>query len=757
MKKQQLYFDTPATQWTEALPLGNGHLGVMLHGGTKMERLALNDSELWSGRSCYKKNDNFTTLYNRVLENMKAGERLKAQNIVEYELLGDFTQVFLPLGDLEIHFNNSENTQYSRTLDFETAVAYINSSSMRKTCFCSAVDHVAVYHIESDTPLDLSLRFTSQLRHKVVFNNNTAIMYGKAPDNILVDDVYQFTPENNIISYDNPENALDFVAGVVVETDGVCNDKLDIKGCTYATLYFTSMTSYNEKSPKEICVSRLNDAKILGYKALLARHIDDFSNIYNRMNLVLNGVGGEQLSLLFAFGRYLLISCSREGHLPANLQGIWNQDLIPPWWSNYTMNINLQMNYWAAWRANMAECALPLFDFVELLQKTGAKTAALYGKAGFAVHHQSDGWGHSTPVGYRDKHIEGSASFGMWYMSGPWLATQLFDGWKYTQDRSLLERVFKIMVGCDEFLKGILVEKDGIYHTSVSTSPENIYKNANGEQLGICQDSAMDIGILREFYSAYARVAEVLGKDDCANNATHILNHLPNYMIYKGRIAEWDGDFDAVDDGHRHFSMLYGAYPGHHLLPKYHDEALNALRHRFINGSGQTGWSAAWAIALAARLRDQDMAEQATEKLQKDLHPNFFGAHPRNYYPGAETYDKLPDFFQIDANFGLVAGICELLLQDYNGIICPLPIQLQSMLSGTCTGLVINGGHIVDISWEQDTIELTVHARRDDELCIEMLSVICKYNGFKPLGNNLYSINVKNNKSYQIKGKLYIG
>ena len=727
MKKYGLDFDTPAADWLEAIPLGNGHIGVMMYGSAVCETLSLNDDTLWSGyKRDYIKKD-FAENLQKVRALMLEGEKEAAQDLLESKMLGPFSQVYLPLGDIRILYDSeavdgsgSEDgsvnagtaSNYRRHLDFASGAAHVNceksGSPFSISCFCSSPADVMVYRVKSPRKFSFSIEMDSQLRHDTYSSNNYIRMLGAAPSNIIIDDVYNFYTEKNIVSYEQIEKSIKFAAEVRVVTNGVISQEqgsLRVADCTYAELYYTSTTSFSKIDLQEYCRETLAAALENGYEVLEEAHHKDFADLYKRVQIDLGGVrqtteeiyngsklgsvDGYAVSTLFQYGRYLLISSSRKGTQPANLQGIWNKDLIPPWWSNYTLNINLQMNYWLAERTNLSECTAPLFDFIKRLSENGKETAREnYGMNGFVAHHQTDIWVQTTPVGYYNKRERDSASWAMWNMSGAWLCLHLYEHYQFTGDEHFLsDFAGPIFAGCADFLLDYLVERDGKFVTLPSTSPENLYYGPNGKRLAICISSAMDIGILKEFFTAYVDICSHLNRPEEVERSARILNNLPEYTIADDRIQEWDGNYTAVESGHRHFSMLFGVYPYSHQLDNYRIPAENALHYRLENCSGSTGWSSAWAIALLARLgRREDAYMYVRHLMQNHLHANLFGAHP-------------PSYFQIDANLGFTAAVSEMLLQDYDGIIRPIPALPEDLPNGSVKGLKTRGGHIIDLAW----------------------------------------------------------
>jgi alpha-L-fucosidase 2 len=724
---------------------------------------------------------------------MAANERKAAQDIIETKMLGRFTQAYLPLGDLKITFSEGRVFDYVRTLDFETATVSVSYTKegvggIRTESFCSFPDDVFVWRVVSDAPISFGVRLRSPLRCQRTYEGAEIRIEGRAPSDVEVGDVYNFTSDNTV-SYDETGKSLSFAAGLRVITDGdaaagdaayenVCR----VKNSKETTILFSNVTDFQDKilagvsgeslgrrenrairrdCLAERCKEILDAASARSYRELRDAHRKYFGKLYGRFTVELGNpaaprflkpsenigaIDGRVLATLLQYGRYLLISSSAPGTQPANLQGIWNRMLIAPWWSNYTLNINLQMNYWLAWKTGLSECAEPLLAFVKRLRENGRATARSYGLDGFVSHHQTDIWAMATPVGFSDRRVKDSASWAMWNMSGAWLCTQLFEGYLYMLDQAYLAEVYDLMKDCDAFLAGYMTERDGALLTSPSTSPENMYLDENGNRLAVCESAAMDIGVLTEFYRSLSAAAKISGDAPTAAHAERVLGALPPYKEKDGRLLEWDGDFGETEPGHRHFSMLYGIYPGDHLLRTHKESAKNALDRRIANGSASTGWSAAWATALYARLGNADSVKTCLLKLlNEQLHPNYFGAHP-------------PDYFQIDTNFGLTAALCELIIRDCGGVIYPLPILLDEMREGKMSGFRIKGGHTLRIEWSGDRIEMVLEASSAAPIKALMRSATV-FSGeatiAKSAETGLIEFTVEKGKTYTITGERY--
>ena len=735
MNNTKMWFEKPAENWLQSLPAGNGHIGCMINNDPCCDKLCLNDDTLWSGyEHDYCKKD-FKENIIKVRELMIKGERAQAEEIVETHLTNRFTQAYLPFGDIIIRSLAGHIDKYRRELDMARGIIYAqyikNGNSFKTQTFVSYPYDVLVHIIESQAPADYEICFHSQIMHNVLYDNEGFTVSGCAPSDIAIADVGNFYSDDNNESYKEIEKSIKVSARAQIISDGhaaVYSDKLSIGHAKNISIIYSSATSFdNNLEYQGRCLNTVVSARNKGIETIRKAHIDDHSSLFEQMHIDLGGdeascddrysrmrkgeINNSDISMLFHYGRYLLIGSSRKGTQAANLQGIWNKDLIPPWWSGYTLNINLQMNYWLADRTNLSGCFEPLVQYVKRLCEAGKRTAREdYGLPGSVAHHQSDIWAHSTPVGYDKCTIPQSARWMMWNMSLPWLCIQLFDHYRYTLDENFLEmELLPIMQSTAEFIMHSFTEIDGRLYNIPTTSPENMYADESGNELAVCNISAIDIGIAREFFKAYVFACRRAGDADMADRCAKYAERIADYSVSgQGELLEWDTEYAEPELGHRHFSMLFGVYPGSHLVnSKYADAAKNSLKKRLQNGSGQTGWSAVWAMALLARFGEGEAAYNIMHKLlSENIHENMFGAHP-------------PDLFQIDANYGFTAAICEFVLQEYGGVIKLLPALPKAMENGCIRGLKIHSGHVVSLSWEaSEVVSMQICAAIDDEIVI---------------------------------------
>ncbi|MFJ8045714.1 glycosyl hydrolase family 95 catalytic domain-containing protein [Kitasatospora sp. NPDC096147] len=750
----QLHYAAPATTATEALLLGNGRDGAMIHGGVRQERIDLNADTLWSGgpvpaRTGPPPAAGLPALRDAVLRD---GDHERADRLAA-GFQGPFGQGYQPLGALLLDFPDaagpeaggragvagpeaggraSEATGYARVLDLDRAVhtvEYLRGGvHHRREAFQSAPAGVLVLDLTVDRPgaLAFSARLTSphpRTTHAV--GPSGALLTGRAPAHLEFDRPAPLTYL--------PDAGTGFAAALHVEAVGGTvraaeDGTLTVTGADRATLTIALATGYRgwrerpvgpEDGPVREACHVLATAVARPYRELLEEHVRDHRALYRRCSLRLGPAGAvgalptsalptdERLAafratrhdpgltaLLFAYGRYLLIASSRPGSQPANLQGIWNDDTAPPWNSNWTTNVNLPMNYWPAEITNLAECHQPLLSLVEDLAEAGAPTARdLYGCRGWTVHHNTDLWRPTAPVA-------GSPSWAMWPMAGAWLCAHLWEHYRYGGDRAFLaERAYPAMRGAALFLLDFLVEDgDGALVTCPSTSPEHHFRTPGGGYAAVTAGTTMDLELARELFADCAAAARELGTDEeFANRLDQARARLREPGVGAGgRLQEWDGDFPPEDPGHRHFSHLYGLFPGERIdpvtTPGPAAAAAAALRHRLDHGGGSTGWSAAWAAALAARLGDGASAHRAlTELLAAYTFPNLTGMCP-------------PEFFQIDATFGATAAIARCLLQSHQDVLRLLPALPADWPEGTVTGLRAPGGVTVGIGWAAGTL-----------------------------------------------------
>ncbi|HJP74187.1 MAG TPA: glycoside hydrolase N-terminal domain-containing protein [Pseudonocardiaceae bacterium] len=756
-----LSWPAPAANWFEAAPVGNGRLGAMVFGGTHRARFGLNDSTVWSGTP-----DGPKAALRDVLRSGAGPERLdkvrkaiRAQDYRRAESLlmsfeGPYSQEFLPLADLWMSLGGRDEGEFhGRTLNLDNGVVEesmtVTGQAVRRRTWASQPAGAICIAVSVDGAIDVGIELASPLRVVRRVIDATSLTFGIE---IPVDGAPLHEPEvaeplryagERVDGYD-PFGAL----AVAIDTDGEVsgsNKGFAVRGMSRLLITLSTSTCAEDAwrnrpgSPLERsapraehldrAADRAGSALALGESELLDAHEADLRTLLSTTSLtvgsrrtgvvdvqddVLSGKD-EQLAatVIFQLGRYLLASSSRpHSGPPANLQGLWNAELRPPWSANYTININTQMNYWGVETAGLSECHGPLFDLLDRLAETGAEVAsALYGARGWVTHHNTDMWGWALPVGMG----HGNPSWAIWMMGGAWLVQHVWDHYEFTRDRDFLaERAWPLLRGCAEFCLDWLVDgQDGYLDTIPSTSPENLFL-VDGRPESLSYSTAMDIALIRAVFTNTMRAAEILDLADevCAEIETALPRLRPIRIGADGKLAEWAVDHVEHDPQHRHLSPLVALYPLDQIDTPELAEA--ATQFMDVRGPGAMGWSWAWKIALRARLLDGDTARDLfTEAVRP------FGTDPTVYAPtdGSEWGGLLPNLFsthppfQMDGNYGLMAAIPELLVQSHGGVIRILPALPSAWPDGSARGLRCRGGLAVDIDWSNGALT-TLTVRR---------------------------------------------
>jgi len=716
----KLWYNQPAAEWVEALPVGNGSLGGMMYGIPGREKIVLNEESIWSGHKIYGRDKKDGHKYLAHIQQLLFdGKYVEAEELTNEKLLADRlpsgSHANQMLGYFYIESENSEGyTNYRRELDLNNAVARTtwekDGVNFFREVFSSYPAQVMVIRYGADNAGSIS--FSSWFER----NRKTDI---KAED-------YTITISEHINNGDGVKLHSKINFEVKGGATSVEDGKIKIDGATEVIIRIVAATDYRGRNPEEVCHERLKDAKALPYKKLLKAHVGDYQSLFNRVVFELTGNDGEDLptdmrlenvrngieddyltQLHYRYGRYLLISSSRPGSMPANLQGIWVDGFRPPWNADYHININIQMNYWSAEITNLSECHIPFLKFVGELREMGRLTAKeTYGARGFVAHHTSDAW-HFTAC-------TGNAQWGMWPMGAAWPCQHLFMHYEFTEDKEFLEEyAYPVMKEAATFFVDYLVPdpRTSLLVSGPSISPENRFLTADGQNATLNMGPTMDRAIIRELYSNCIQASEILDTDATFRDTLRQqLAQMPTLQVGSdGRLMEWVEEFEESEPGHRHISHLYALHPSNqitkHKTPELFEAAKKTIEYRLAHGGGHTGWSRAWIINFWARLLEADKAYENVLALQrKSTLSNLFDDHPP---------------FQIDGNFGVVSGITEMLMQSHAGEIHILPALPSAWPSGKITGIVARGGFVTDIEWAEGELQsLKVKSRLGNPLIL---------------------------------------
>jgi len=779
----KLWYNEPAQYFINALPIGNGRLAAVSYGRTAEETINLNEESLWSGGPVNGNPNSESASYLEPVRKAINEKNYELADQLSRKMQGYFSQSYAPVGDLIIKQKyQGEVKNYYRDLNIENAITTTrftagNSTFVRES-FVSAPAQVIVLHFSSSTAkgLNLSLSTKSLLKTKTTAENNELVMSGNAPSH--ADPTYINTSDKPI-QWDCPCKGMRVQSRIkTIQNDGtekIANNEIQISGATNVTIVVSIATSYNgfDKCPvsagrDEVALAKSYFTKLgnSSYTKIKQEHIADYQKYFNKV--AFNIESKEDLSylptdkrlaryktensdhkleaLLYQYGRYLLISSSRPGGIAANLQGKWSVDLRPAWSCNYTTNINLEMNYWAAEKTGLGDMHEPMIEQVVNMSKTGKDIAKnMYGMPGWVAGHNSDIWALTNPVGHVGK---GDPVWANWIMGAPWVSQHLWEKYAYQGDINYLKKTaYPVMKSAAEFCLAWMVDDgNGNLLTSPSTSPENRFRAEDGKGWAVTKGATMDLALIRNLLENTIEASEVLNTDAefRTKMKTALAKMLPYQVGKAGNLQEWALDYKDTDPTHRHVSHLFCLHPGNDISANKTPELFNACKKTLESrGDGGTGWSRAWKIAFWARLLD---GNHAYKLIQSDLEL----CTERGFSEVGGTYPNLLNAcppYQIDGNFGVVEGMSEMLMQSHLKEIHLLPALPSAWANGSISGLKARGGYTLEnLVWENGKLKNAVLLSKNNG--------VCKLRTQQPI--QIKGINIESKEEVSPAGKTYL-